>query len=178
MVCLHGGGWVSGDRKEMERTIDALARRGYVAIAPDYRLAPKHRFPACIEDCKAAVRWLRANAGKYHIDPNRIGVMGMGAGGHLACLLGVTTPSDGLDGSGDQLLVGRRGNHYGLGQFGAHRLGQPGHVGVTQGTVQLVGECAERQPAVAVGVLCRKSWQRLCERRIVIVEPLELEQLG
>ena len=101
VVCIHGGGWVSGDRKEMANTIDVLARRGYVAIAPDYRLAPKHRFPACIEDCKAAVRWLRANAGKYHVDPDRIGVLGIAAGGHLACLLGVTTPSDGLDGTGD-----------------------------------------------------------------------------
>jgi acetyl esterase/lipase len=101
VVCIHGGGWITGDRKEMAATIDVLARRGYVVIAPDYRLAPTHRFPACIEDCKAAVRWLRANAGKYHVDPDRIGAMGMSAGGHLACLLGVTTPADGLEGTGD-----------------------------------------------------------------------------
>ena len=101
VVCIHSGGWIVGDRKEMAATIDVLARRGYVAIAPDYRLAPAHRFPACIEDCKAAVRWLRANAGKYHVDPDRIGAMGLSAGGHLACLLGVTTTSDGLDGTGD-----------------------------------------------------------------------------
>ena len=101
VVCIHSGGWVVGDRKEMASTIDVLARHGYVAISPDYRLAPKHRFPACVEDCKAAVRWLRANAGKYHIDPDRIGVVGLSAGGHLACMLGVTTPSDGLDGTGD-----------------------------------------------------------------------------
>src|SRR4051812_26652238 len=56
VVCLHGGGWVSGDRKQMSKTIEVLARRGYVALAPDYRLAPAHRFPACVEDCKAAVR--------------------------------------------------------------------------------------------------------------------------
>ena len=101
VVCIHSGGWIVGDRKEMAATIEVLARRGYVAIAPDYRLAPAHRFPACIEDCKAAVRWLRANAGKYHVDPERIGAMGISAGGHLACLLGVTTPADGLDGTGD-----------------------------------------------------------------------------
>jgi acetyl esterase/lipase len=100
VVCLHGGGWVSGDRKQMARTIEVLARRGYVAMAPDYRLAPAHRFPACVEDCKAAVRWLRASAGKYHIDPNRIGAVGLSAGGHLACMLAVTTPGDGLEGSG------------------------------------------------------------------------------
>lgn len=101
VVCIHSGGWIVGDRKEMEGTIAVLARRGYVAIAPDYRLAPAHRFPACVEDCKAAVRWLRANAGKYHVDPDRIGAMGISAGGHLACLLGVTTPADGLEGTGD-----------------------------------------------------------------------------
>ena len=101
VVCIHSGGWIVGDRKEMDATLDVLARHGYVAIAPDYRLAPKHRFPACVEDCKAAVRWLRANAGKYNIDPNRIGAVGLSAGGHLACMLGVTSPSDGLDGTGD-----------------------------------------------------------------------------
>src|SRR5262245_39996103 len=63
VVCLHGGGWTGGTRKQMAQTIDVLARRGYIAVAPDYRLAPKHRFPAAIEDCKATVRWLRANAG-------------------------------------------------------------------------------------------------------------------
>src|SRR5262245_53335209 len=65
VVSLHGGGWTAGTRKQMAQTIDVLARRGYVAVSPDYRLAPKHRFPACIEDCKAVVRWLRANAGAH-----------------------------------------------------------------------------------------------------------------
>jgi acetyl esterase/lipase len=99
VVCLHGGGWVGGDRKQMSQTIEVLARRGYVAIAPDYRLASKHRFPACIEDCKCAVRWLRANAGKYRVNPARIAAVGLSAGGHLACLLGVTEPGDGLEGT-------------------------------------------------------------------------------
>lgn len=87
VICLHSGGWVSGDRKQLTRTLGALARRGFVAIAPEYRLAPKHRFPACLDDCKAALAWLRANAGKYNVDSKRIGVTGMSAGGHLACLL-------------------------------------------------------------------------------------------
>jgi acetyl esterase/lipase len=100
IVCIHGGGWVSGDRKQMEKTIEVLARRGYVAISPDYRLAPRDRFPAQIEDCKAAVRWLRANAETYHVDTRRIGVVGFSAGGHLACLLGVTGKDDGLEGEG------------------------------------------------------------------------------
>jgi acetyl esterase/lipase len=70
-------------------------------VTPDYRLAPKHRFPACVEDCKAAVRWLRANAGAYRIDAKRIGVVGLAAGGHLACLLGT---------AGDASLEGNGGN--------------------------------------------------------------------
>jgi acetyl esterase/lipase len=97
VLCLHGGGWVGGDRKQMARTIEVLARRGYVAVSPDYRVAPD-RFPACLEDCKTALRWLRANAGKYRVDPTRIGVVGLSAGGHLACLLGMTEPIDGFDG--------------------------------------------------------------------------------
>ena len=90
VLCLHGGGWVSGSRKQMKQTIEVLARRGYVAVAADYRLAPTHRWPACYDDCQAAVKWLRANAGTYRLDPERVGVVGMSAGGHLACLLGVT----------------------------------------------------------------------------------------
>ncbi len=100
VVCIHGGGWIGGDHKQMKQTIEVLAGRGYVAVSPDYRLAPRHRFPAQIEDCKAAVRWLRANANRYHIDARRVGSVGFSAGGHLACLLGVTSKDDGLEGDG------------------------------------------------------------------------------
>jgi len=100
IVCLHGGGWVGGERQKMRGTIEALAGKGYVAISPDYRLAPRDRFPAQIEDCKAAVRWMRANAEKYHVNPRRIGAFGFSAGAHLACLLGVTSKDDGLEGKG------------------------------------------------------------------------------
>src|SRR5579871_4827242 len=82
IVCIHAGGWVAGNRQQMKDTIEVFARRGYVAISPDYRVAPRDRFPAQIHDCKAAVRWLRANAEKYHVDPNRIGAFGASAGGH------------------------------------------------------------------------------------------------
>jgi acetyl esterase/lipase len=100
VLCLHGGGWIGGERGQLAQTLETLARRGYVAASPDYRLAPKNSFPAPIEDCKAAVRWLRANAGKYKGDPDHIGVIGFSAGGHLACLLGVTAKDDGLEGKG------------------------------------------------------------------------------
>jgi acetyl esterase/lipase len=100
VVCIHGGGWVGGDRKQMKQTIEVLAGRGYVAISPDYRLAPRHRFPAQIEDCKCAVRWLRANAATYRVDPSHIGAIGLSAGAHLACLLGVAGKEAGLEGDG------------------------------------------------------------------------------
>jgi acetyl esterase/lipase len=100
IVCIHGGGFRAGDRKGWDGRCRMLAERGYVAVTVEYRLAPKHRFPAAVEDCKAAVRWLRLNAAKYHVDPDRIGVTGDSAGGHLAQFLGVT--GDVHDFDGDQ----------------------------------------------------------------------------
>jgi acetyl esterase/lipase len=100
IVCIHAGGWIRGERRQMRGTIEALARSGFVAISPDYRLAPSHCFPAPLEDCKAAVRWLRAHAEHYRVQSSRVGAFGASAGGHLACLLGVTTKEDGLEGNG------------------------------------------------------------------------------
>src|SRR5262245_38330656 len=62
VLCIHGGGWYQGQRQDMDGMTELLARRGYVAATVSYRLVPTARFPAQIEDCKAAVRWLRANA--------------------------------------------------------------------------------------------------------------------
>ncbi len=90
ILCIHGGGFRAGDRHGYDGLVQEFARRGYVAVTVEYRLAPKYQFPAQVFDCKACVRWLRANASKYHIDPNRIGVTGGSAGGHLAQFLGVT----------------------------------------------------------------------------------------
>jgi acetyl esterase/lipase len=77
-----------------------MAERGYVAATVTYRLAPQHPFPAAIHDVKAAVRWLRANADRYHIDPEHIGVVGDSAGGHLAQFLGVTAGRQEFEGRG------------------------------------------------------------------------------
>jgi acetyl esterase/lipase len=90
VICIHGGGFRAGTRDGYDGLIRQLAERGYVAITVTYRLAPKYPFPAAIYDVKAAVRWLRGNAAKYHVDPDRIGVTGGSAGGHLAQFLGVT----------------------------------------------------------------------------------------
>jgi len=84
----------------MSHFIEGMAGLGYVGVTIDYRLVPAAHFPAQVEDCKAAVRWLRANAAKYRIDADHIGVVGFSAGGHLASMLGVTGPGDGLEGNG------------------------------------------------------------------------------
>lgn len=90
VVCIHGGGFRAGSREGYNGLILKLAQNGYVAATISYRLAPKYQFPAAVHDTKAAVRWVRANANKYGIDPARIGVTGGSAGGHLVAFLGVT----------------------------------------------------------------------------------------
>lgn len=91
VLCIHGGGFRAGQRESYDGLCKKLAEHGYVAATVTYRLAPKYPFPAAVLDVKSAVRWLRANSSKYHIDPKRIGVMGGSAGGHLAQFLGVTS---------------------------------------------------------------------------------------
>lgn len=103
VVCIHGGGFRAGTRDGYDGLIKKLAENGYVAVTVTYRLAPKYQFPAAVNDVKAAVRWLRANAAKYHIDPNRIGAMGGSAGGHLAQFLGVTADQKQFEGEGENL---------------------------------------------------------------------------
>jgi acetyl esterase/lipase len=100
VVCIHGGGFRAGTREGYDGQCMRLAQHGYVAVTVTYRLAPKYQFPAAVYDCKAAVRWLRANAKKYNIDPDRIGVMGGSAGGHLAQFLGVTADVKHFEGDG------------------------------------------------------------------------------
>ena len=100
ILLIHGGGFRAGTRQGYDNLCMRLAQQGYVAATVTYRLAPKYQFPAAVYDCKAAVRWLRANAGKYHIDPERVGVTGGSAGGHLALFLGVTGDVKAFEGDG------------------------------------------------------------------------------
>jgi acetyl esterase/lipase len=100
VVVLHGGGWAKGSREVVRPIAAALAAQGYVTASVGYRLAPRHKFPAQIQDAKCAVRWLRANAERCHIDSQHIGALGFSAGAHLALLLGLTDPNDGLEGTG------------------------------------------------------------------------------
>ena len=97
VVWIHGGGWEAG-RKE-DSPAAWLVGKGYTVASINYRLSQHAVFPAQIQDCKAAIRWLRANAAKYHLDPNRVGVAGDSAGGHLVALLGTTGGVKELEGS-------------------------------------------------------------------------------
>ena len=101
-VSLHGGGWTYGAKWNGTGWLAApeLLKRGYVFVSINYRLAPRHKFPAQIEDAKCAIRFLRAHAAEYNLDPDRIAAVGGSAGGHLAALLGTTTSSAGFEGSG------------------------------------------------------------------------------
>jgi len=100
---IHGGGFRAGNRESYDAQCIRFAERGYVAATITYRLAPQHPFPAAIHDCKAAVRWLRAHAQQYHLNPERIGVTGGSAGGHLAQFLGVTAHVPEFEGKGANL---------------------------------------------------------------------------
>jgi acetyl esterase/lipase len=109
VVVFHGGAWVAGSRKDVSygeklkdgtftpSVIEHVAARGYVVAAPSYRLAPKFQFPAQIQDARAAVRFLRANAKEYGIDRDKIAAAGFSAGGHLALLLGLADRVEGWD---------------------------------------------------------------------------------
>ncbi|HMU92617.1 MAG TPA: alpha/beta hydrolase [Anaerolineales bacterium] len=96
---IHGGGWSNGDKADGAgaKEIGPLRAAGFLVVAVNYRLAPQNLFPAMIEDVKCAVRSLRAHADEYNLDPDRIGVWGGSAGGHLAAMLGTTDKNAGFD---------------------------------------------------------------------------------
>lgn len=110
IIVIHGGGWIEGDKSSFSRVqqrppgnIIDFAKSGFVAATINYRLSSEAPFPAALNDCKCAVRWLRANAERYHVDPNEIGAWGNSAGGHLALLLGMIDSEAGLEGDGPYL---------------------------------------------------------------------------
>lgn len=101
VVIIHGGGW-SGGKRDAAREINigsTLARNGYIGMSIDYKLSYDKQavWATNLWDCKTAVRWLRVNAEKLGIDPDRIGVIGASAGGRPAAMVALTTPAHGLD---------------------------------------------------------------------------------
>ncbi|MEO0414758.1 MAG: alpha/beta hydrolase [Verrucomicrobiota bacterium] len=100
IVCIHGGGWKMGDKASGNcvKVANSYAAKGYVAISINYRLLPEAGMMDCIADAKTAVRWLRANAEKYGVDPDRIGGFGNSAGAHLVSMLALSADEKALDG--------------------------------------------------------------------------------
>ena len=101
IVFIHGGGWRGGDKRAgyfLQGALD-YAAKGYVGVSVNYRLTGEAPFPACVEDVRCAVRWLRAHAGDYNLDPNRIGGYGNSAGAHLVAHLALAPAGEpALDG--------------------------------------------------------------------------------
>jgi acetyl esterase/lipase len=97
IIWIHGGAWRAGSKNDLVPPL-ALAAEGYAVASVEYRLSQEAIFPAQIYDCKAAVRWLRANAARYHLDPAKFVAWGASAGGHLAALLGTSEGVAALEG--------------------------------------------------------------------------------
>ncbi|SDL97294.1 Acetyl esterase/lipase [Catalinimonas alkaloidigena] len=93
VLLIHGGGWRSGSKFNLIPMAQQLAAAGYVTLAVEYRLALEALYPASLVDIKAAIRWLRAHAREYHVDPEKIAVLGCSSGAQVVTLIG-TTPSD------------------------------------------------------------------------------------
>ena len=87
IIAIHGGAWISGDKRFDALHCRKMAQKGYVVMAINYRLAPKHKHPAQIDDCREALRWLHEHAHEYPIAPDSLGVGGSSAGGHLGALM-------------------------------------------------------------------------------------------
>lgn len=98
VIWVHGGAWRNGSKSPCPAVF--LATQGYAVASVEYRLSGEARWPACILDCKQAVRWLREQAGDYRLDPGRFGAWGSSAGGHLVALLGVSGDEPALEGTG------------------------------------------------------------------------------
>ena len=97
LAYVHGGSWMHGDKDEAVMFADRMNAQGYLVVSINYRLYPEGKFPNMIEDAKCAIRFLRAHASEYNLDPNRIAAIGPSAGGHLVSLLGTSDVSAGWD---------------------------------------------------------------------------------
>ena len=105
VVFIHGGGWRNGDKRSGQNQLTRFVKTGkYVGVSIGYRLSGEAKWPAQLHDCKAAIRWIKANAKRLNIAPEKIAVWGSSAGGHLVLMLGLT-------GDGDDALEGKVGRH-------------------------------------------------------------------
>jgi acetyl esterase/lipase len=132
IIVVHGGGFWSGDKAR--ENVQQFLRAGYAAASLNYRLSGDAIFPAAVQDCKAAVRWLRAHAAEYHLDPDQFGAWGTSAGGNLVAMLGTTGETRQFD-VGEYLEVSSQvqavSDYYGPSDFlqmDAHRVLPNGQV--------------------------------------------------
>ena len=100
VVVVRGGGWRSGDKEAFGFIAGQLAKEGFVAASIEYRTSAEAKFPAAVHDVKAAVRWMRANATTYGVNPNAIGAIGGSAGAHLVAMLATSAAVKDLEGAG------------------------------------------------------------------------------
>ncbi|MCP4191226.1 MAG: alpha/beta hydrolase [Planctomycetaceae bacterium] len=103
IIWVHGGAWRQGGKRLSKARVREVINRGYALASVEYRLSQEALFPAQIQDCKAAIRWLRAHAKQYGFNGQRIGVWGSSAGGHLGALLGTSGEVKSLEGVGEHL---------------------------------------------------------------------------
>jgi acetyl esterase/lipase len=94
VVMIHGGGWEGGDKREFYGHIPNYLAQGVACFPISYRLSGQAQYPACVDDCCAAVRWVRAHAADYQVDPDRIAVLGGSAGGHLSLMVATAPTAD------------------------------------------------------------------------------------
>ena len=145
VVFLHGGAWLEGDKSVGAGPLMPLVRTGqYAGVSAEYRLSGEARWPAQIHDCKAAIRWVRANAARYGLDADRIGVWGESAGGHLALMLGVSGDVPELEGDigpnrGVSSRVAAVANFFGVSDLLAE-IGQPSDIDRTRADAPELGQ--------------------------------------
>ena len=94
IMCVHAGGWQLGDKKYFRRDLYEFAPEGYVTVTINYRTAPKHKWPAQLEDVRTAIRFFRAKAGEFNIDPARVGLVGDDCGGHMSLMAGLVAAEE------------------------------------------------------------------------------------
>lgn len=155
VMFIHGGGWKNGNRSRCR--LSWLVEHGYAVASIEYRLSQEAIFPAQIEDCKGALRWLRANAGKYGYDASRVVVAGTSAGGHLAALMGTSGDVSELEGTtGGNLEQSSHVqgviDYYGPSDFVRRSDTQPSKTDVPEGSVyQLIGGAVKENLEAARG---------------------------
>ncbi|MCF7818495.1 MAG: alpha/beta hydrolase [Kiritimatiellales bacterium] len=154
IIWIHGGGWKNGSKENCLPVRLGFTERGYAIASINYRLTDAASFPAQIEDCKAAIRWLRAHAKEYGLDPDHFGVWGSSAGGHLVALLGTSGEVSAFD-TGENMKVSSRVqavcDYYGPSDFKTMGTvpGFEGHARADSPESALLGGTAREKPEAA-----------------------------